>query len=728
MIEWIVSSTVLVAVVIALRIVLKGKISLRLQYALWGLVLVRLLLPISIGNTAISVTNGLTSTTTEQPIVLGYVGAETPDLAIVEPDSNLSPAEQEIQYEINRELWQAEMDIARAETGTPITLSTILMIVWVAGAILLCLWFLFTNLRFWGMLKRTRHPLAMDGYKSPVYISEHLDTPCLFGLFPPAIYLTPEAVEDDITLRHTIQHELTHYRHGDHIWALFRGLALALHWYNPLVWWGAVLSSRDGELACDESTILNLGEEERAQYGRTLITMTCQKRPTLLLTATTMTGGKKSLKERITLIAKKPKMARYTLVAVMAITLVATLCTFTGAALETIVEDLTVDVDQSSEDMSSEGYTVTTGPAAFYYYDENAVAQVASHQGYIDVATNAVTAGLMTQYGYSEDEVETLLLEGGLQIFTCMDPAMQEIFDTAGEAQNQISDSGQPLQSAMVLLDNATGQVLALYGGTTSDGLNRATEVMRQPGTALTPLSVYTPTIELAHMTPDSLVSDQPDETGFPANPYGSYQDEMTLTEALSMSSYCVPVGLINDQLGLEESAQFIQETYPIKLVIDQEYNGYQISDVSSIGLALGGLTYGVTPLELAASYTIFPSDGAYTAPTFYTHVLDHEGKVLLYADTTSQQVVQEATANTMTELLQEVMSDGVGAEAYIDGLDVAGTPGSNASNTDMWFVGYTSELTAVVWNGYDSYEPITDTDNPSAVAWKQVMQAVYEN
>ena len=127
-----------------------------------------------------------------------------------------------------------------------------------------------------------------------------------------------------------LAHEETHFRHGDHVWGVLRGLCLALHWFDPLVWWAAFLSRRDGELACDEAAIRRLGEDERAAYGRTLIGLTCEKRPALLLTATTMTGSRGGIRERIVLLAKKPRTAVYTLAAVLLLLAVVVGCTMTG--------------------------------------------------------------------------------------------------------------------------------------------------------------------------------------------------------------------------------------------------------------------------------------------------------------------------------------------------------------------------------------------------------------
>jgi hypothetical protein len=166
-----------------------------------------------------------------------------------------------------------------------------------------------------------------------VYVTAETETPCLFGLLRPAVYLTPQAAEDP-ALAHILAHEYTHYRHGDQIWSLLRCLALALHWFDPLVWWAAFLSRRDGELACDEGALRTLGEGERREYGRALIRMTCERRADPFRAATTMTGSARGLRERIRLIAERPRTALLTLAAVVLIAALALGCTFTGARRE----------------------------------------------------------------------------------------------------------------------------------------------------------------------------------------------------------------------------------------------------------------------------------------------------------------------------------------------------------------------------------------------------------
>jgi len=190
--------------------------------------------------------------------------------------------------------------------------------------------FQLSNLKFRRYLRTHRQLLERHPAGLPVYVCSGLDTPCLFGTVKPAIYLLPTEAEDEAKRHHILTHELTHYCHGDHIWAALRCLCLVLHWYNPFVWKAAILSRRDGELACDEATIRKLGEDQRISYGVTLIEMTCAKQAGagLMNTATTMTGSKSAIKERVTMIAKKPKNRIIALIAVLLIAATAAVICF----------------------------------------------------------------------------------------------------------------------------------------------------------------------------------------------------------------------------------------------------------------------------------------------------------------------------------------------------------------------------------------------------------------
>ena len=331
MLEWIASSCALILAVLLLRRLLRGRIGPGLQYALWLLVLVRLLLPVSFGAARVSVQN-LVRDADERAAsrVVTYVNQTAPDPVPSEPAPAQSATAQP-QYTQSAAAPQPQPEAPLTVTARPVTLLDILRCAWYAGMAAMALWLIATNLAFRARLAKRARRIEYPGCKLPLYITEAVETPCLFGVLRPAIYLTHEAASEPVTLAHSVEHELTHYRHGDHIWALLRCLCLVLHWYDPLVWLAAALSRRDAELACDEATIRRLGEAERAAYGRTLIRISCERRPTLLRMATTMNCGKRGLRERIALIAKRPKTAAYALVILILAAVAVTGCTFTGA-------------------------------------------------------------------------------------------------------------------------------------------------------------------------------------------------------------------------------------------------------------------------------------------------------------------------------------------------------------------------------------------------------------
>ena len=399
MMQWIVSSSVLILVVIALRYVLRGKLSLRMQYALWLLVLVRLLVPVSFGASDLSVMNAVPE---RAPTV--QQGTDRQDIVGERNDAPANAGTVGIPAQSMNEA--APPDLVQNVTTATVTAPTvektdwarIAKTVWLAGAAALGLVFLAVNLRFGKKLRRSRERVEETDACLPVYESGETDTPCLFGVAKPSIYVTPDTRTEAETLRYALAHEQTHYRHGDNLWAVLRGVCLALHWYNPLVWWAAELSRRDAELACDEATIRRIGESERAAYGRTLIRMTCEKRPALLVTATMMTDSGKGLKERISLLVKKPKTAAYTAVAVLLIAGLSVACTFTDGK----------DNAELAE------------PFGKHYVEE---ATVACAPGY----TNASIGGeLEVVADRDSDDVRTLLLKR-------MDNEEEQLYETVAE-------------------------------------------------------------------------------------------------------------------------------------------------------------------------------------------------------------------------------------------------------------------------------------------------------
>lgn len=350
MMEWILSSSALILALLVIRAVLGRRVSARLRYGLWLVVLLRLLAPV-------------------QLFTLPMAAPELPK-AIEEESIYILPTERvrvedadsigTFVKENGTVVVTGSMGYARLEDGGEtvalylerISPAQILKALWALGAAAAALVLLASNLRFSRRLGWSREALSAVDCLLPVYQVEALPSPCLFGLFRPAVYVTPEVLADETVLRHVLAHEESHYRHGDHIWSVLRCVALAVHWWNPLVWLAVVLSRRDGELACDEGALQKLGDGERSVYGGTLLTLvTAKPRPgDLLSCATTMTAGKRGLKVRIREIACKRKALISATIAAILIALVAGGCAFGGGERE---EGFTPDTVSMCQPLSS---------------------------------------------------------------------------------------------------------------------------------------------------------------------------------------------------------------------------------------------------------------------------------------------------------------------------------------------------------------------------------------
>lgn len=344
MTEILITSSVLILALTALRYLLRGKISARLQYALWGLAALRLLLPFSLVHSPVSVMNAALAAGETKPVqTVQAIGSYSPptrsfrsayaqvveeyEARGVDVDTLEGSALEALDYEA--------YDKMRGPTLAELAGRTARM-VWLAGIGVMGLCLLGSNLALRRRLTRSARRLEVPGCPVPVYVSQAAPSPCLMGLFRQAVYLTPAGAEDGTRLRHILTHELTHRRHGDPFWSLVRCLCLTLYWFDPLVWLAAALSRRDCELACDEGSLSRLGEGERTAYGRTLLDMVPRRSDPvgLLCTATTMSSGRRGLRERVALIARRPRPLAAALAAAILLAAVAVGCTFTTAQPE----------------------------------------------------------------------------------------------------------------------------------------------------------------------------------------------------------------------------------------------------------------------------------------------------------------------------------------------------------------------------------------------------------
>lgn len=359
MLNWMVSSSLLILLVLALRAVLKNRVSPRLRYALWLLVLVRLLVPGSLGSTHLSVLNAVEPVRdmgaayvaeVPKPAAPAAGGTNGADGTVHATQPQQSQAQQPQQSQQSQLAQRPNGSGVQAGTqpteNKSVSLPDLLLVIWAVGAALTAASLLTTNVQFYVNLKNRR--ILVGKYRGvPVYAAGEMASPCLAGLLRPAIYLTPEVLVYEAARTHVMAHEYTHYRQLDYVWTVLRSVCLVLHWYNPLVWAAAAISRQDGELSCDAGAVKLLGEQARAAYGRTLVSLvTHVTAPSdLVRCATTMTGKKSALKERVTLLVKNPRTTALTLCLTVLVAALFGLSAFTGAA------------DRGTENGGGEGLT-----------------------------------------------------------------------------------------------------------------------------------------------------------------------------------------------------------------------------------------------------------------------------------------------------------------------------------------------------------------------------------
>lgn len=334
--QWLISSALLLLSLILLRALLGKRLRPGLRYGLWALALLRLLIPVSF--IPVSMRPGEVVRQLAAPLLTSVESAETvqnPVYAGTMQDTFLSVDEAEAQH--GGEIYKIQgypADGEKAELHSYFfrdsaknVLSRLLPKLWLAGVSVTAAAFALENLRFALRLRRRRRRIEAD-CPLPVYAVEGLESSCLFGW---TVYVSAASAQDGRTLRHVLAHEMSHFRHGDGLWALLRAIALALHWFDPLAWWAAALSRRDSELWADAGALKRLGEGEWEAYGQTLIALSAgRKNAGLLNAATTLSGGKKALRERISMIARRGKAPLWVAVPVLLIGILAALCAFSG--------------------------------------------------------------------------------------------------------------------------------------------------------------------------------------------------------------------------------------------------------------------------------------------------------------------------------------------------------------------------------------------------------------
>jgi penicillin-binding protein 2A len=299
---------------------------------------------------------------------------------------------------------------------------------------------------------------------------------------------------------------------------------------------------------------------------------------------------------------------------------------------------------------------------------------------------------------------ETEVLSGGLRIYTELNPAIQEVAEQVykDDANFPESTEDQLIQSGSVFINSKTGGIVALVGGRgdfTYGNFNYATDLVRQPGSTMKPLAVYTPALEKGYEINDRLL-DKPIRIGEyePKNYDGNYRGEVSMYEAV-MHSYNIPAVWLLYKIGMDNGVNAV-ERFGIPLTKEDHVPG----------LALGGMNTGTSPLKMAQAFSTFPNNGVMVEAHTITKIENAKGEVIASWEEKAIRVTEESVAQKITFMLKGVVSQGTGEKAKVSGIELAGKTGTtevpfegtNGGSKDHWFVGYTPEIVGAVWLGYE--------------------------
>ena len=372
---------------------------------------------------------------------------------------------------------------------------------------------------------------------------------------------------------------------------------------------------------------------------------------------------------------------------------------------------------------------------------------------FTDYVSDQVVADLVKQYDMTEDAAEYLVYTGGLQIHTTIEPEMQKVINAEFSNDYNFPWSTEEPQAAMVITEVNTGRILAMSGGRKTKGkklFNRAVSP-RQPGSSIKPLSVYSAALQKSYecekegkkfpltdykvdrqgisgwgdyITAGSRVTDEKmivNGQVWPLNFSRYYSGYKTFRTALQQSINTCAVK-IQLQVGSEYSVEMLHK-YGISTVVDDI--SLPTNDINPAAMALGAMTYGVKPLDMALAYGTFPAGGKRYEARCYDKVLSHDGKVLLDGAPKGVNVLDEGVAFIMTDVLKSVVSRGIARDASIYGVEVGGKTGTTNDTYDIWFCGFTPKYSAALWIGTDHNTQMSGTSSQAAALWSAIMRQV---
>ena len=378
-------------------------------------------------------------------------------------------------------------------------------------------------------------------------------------------------------------------------------------------------------------------------------------------------------------------------------------------------------------------------------YTEKDVKYTSSQNGessyYVEYVIDNVIEDLQEEYDLTYNEAWKKVFFGGLRIYSAVDLDVQNAAENVylnriTFPDEEDTEESPAVQSAITIMDYS-GRVVAMVGGAGEKGpfrgLNRASQSPRQPGSSIKPISVYAPAIENNTITWSTMVQNYGIRMGssrWPVNyggNAGSPNSFVTTQYALQVSYNTVPAQIVR-KVGLKPCLDFLVDDLKFStLVTDEEDPNY---DGNYSSICVGGMSEGVTTLEMAAAFAIFGNNGYYYEPYSYYKVTNNDGtEVLLESgEDTGDQVLSESSAGVMRRLLRTVVTSGTGGGYGVSGFETFAKTGTTTDDKDRWFVGGTPYYVAAVWYGYDQPRRITNTSgNPAGKIFREIMNDAHD-
>ncbi len=334
-----------------------------------------------------------------------------------------------------------------------------------------------------------------------------------------------------------------------------------------------------------------------------------------------------------------------------------------------------------------------------------------------------------------------MIKKGGFHIYSTIDVDVQAAVDKIYTDLSEIptTKSSQQLQSAIVVTDNRSGDIVAIAGAvgekTHYDAFNYATDQGLQTGSAMKPLTAYAPAFDSGVISPATVLKDLPiDYTNgrFPLNESRTYSISTSVLDGIVSSINTIAVDVV-DMIGTQYSFDFGRDKFRLHGLLDSEVtsSGQRLTDIGYAPLALGALTYGITVRDMANAYSTFPNDGVWREARTFTKVYDSEGNLIIDNEQETERIISHKATNYINYALRTAVSNGFATYAELGTTAAGGKTGTTSENKDRWFCGYTDYYTAAVWTGYKYPETIYLTNNylnPAGRLWTKVMRLIHQD